>query len=194
MFWKKRPTQGYAGGANLDAGDVVSQVGEVYADLSARRQLVKPRSRLPCSWFAVRECFVVAYEREFLELTEEPQNSYHQVYRELAFFVDDNLCEQFNHALTIAVKCRCELLRQNGISEDEAFSRSHIASSSVTVQDREEIWAVLGNRFLETCPTQHLLLLAETMSHCGELYRAMGDEWSAFDNLLSFRKKKGTSD
>ena len=194
MFWKQRPRQGDASGANLDAGEVVSQVGGIFADFSGRGQLVRPRSSLPCSWFAVRECFVVAYEREFLELTEENHNSYHYVYCDLAFFVDDDLCKQFDSALTIAAKCRCERLRKFGISEDETFCRSYLAGSEVKIQDRKEIWTALGDKFLETCPTQYLRLLAETMAHCGELHRAMRDEWESFVNFIAYRKKKNVSD
>ena len=56
--------------SNLDASDIVSQVGGIYAGLNERDQLVKPRSSLPCSWFAARECFMRAYEREYLVLDE----------------------------------------------------------------------------------------------------------------------------
>lgn len=196
MFWKKPPRQGDASRANLDAGEVVSQVGGIHADFAKRGgQIFKPRSSLPCSWFAVRECFVVAYEREFLELTEDLHNSYYQVYWQLAFYIDDDLYKQFDSALTIAAKSRCERMRKLGLSGDETLCRRELAGVALQPQDgnaRNVIWTQLGCE--DTCPTQHLRLLAETMAHCNELSCAMRDEWDAFINLIAYRKKKNVSD
>ncbi len=166
-----------------------SRVGGIYADFNEQGQLVKPRSSLPCPWFAVRECFMIAYETEYLELPEDLRNSYHFVYGELSFFVNDDLCKDFNYSLNIAAKCRFERSRTLGIPEDEAFCRKLIASDTVKIQDRKEIWTHLARE--ETCPRQHLLLLAETLTYCGELHRAMYNEWAAFANLIAYRKKKG---
>ena len=189
MFWKQRHRQGDTNVNNLDTGEIVSKVGEIYAKFNEQGQLVKPQSSLPCSWFAVRECFMIAYEKEYLELPKNLHDSYHHVYRELAFFIDDDLCKDFNSSLDIAAKCRFERVRKLGISEDETFCRKFIAFYALRIQDRKEIWDHLAHE--ETCPRQHLLLLAETLTYCSELYRAMWNEWAAFANLIAYRKKKG---
>lgn len=188
MFWKQHPKQGDTNFSNLNAAEIVSKVSGVYSDFNEQGQLVKPRASLPCSWFAARECFMIAYDAEFQVLPETLHNSYHFVFRELSFFVDDNLCKDFNLSLNIAAKCRSERMQALGISEDEAFCRVCIASKGVTVQDREEICAQLAHEV--TCPKQHLALLAETLAYCSELHRAMRDEWATFSNLVAFRKKK----
>jgi len=189
MFWKRRSREDAADVNNLDAEEIVSRVGGVYADFNEKGQLIKPRSSLPCSWFAARECFMIAYEREYLQLPEDLRHSYHFVYSELACFVDDELCKGFNYSLNIAAKCRSERNRTSGIQEDEAFCRKYIASDTVKIQDRKEIWSHLASE--STCPRQHLLLLAETLVYCGELHRAMYDEWAAFANLIAYQKKQG---
>ena len=187
MFWKKQPPR-IAQNAHIhDAAEIVSKVGLIFAKYNDRGQLVKPRSSLPCSWFAARECFMSAYKAEYLELPESLQNSYHQVYVELAFFVEDDLCKDFNNSLNIAAKCRSERHRGLGRYEDETFCKKFIASKSVITQNRKEIWTHLAHE--ETCPTQHLRLLAETLSHCSQLHHAMWDEWATFANLISFRKE-----
>jgi len=188
MFWKQRPRQGDTNVNNLDAAKIVSKVGEVYADFNEKEQLVKPSSSLPCPWSVVRECFMKAYETEYLELTENLRDSYHFMYGELSFFVDDNLCKDFNSSLNIAAKCRFEQSQKLGLSKDETFYRKFIASDAVKVQNREEIWADLARE--ETCPRQHLILLAETLTYCSALHRSMWDEWAAFANLIAYRKKK----
>jgi hypothetical protein len=175
-----------AGEHELYASDIVSQVGGIYADLNEQGYLIKPCSSLPCSWFAVRECFMTAYEAEYLQLSETIRNSYHHVYRELAFFVDDGLCDEFNASLTVAAKCRSERLRKMGLPEDEAFSRRVIASPTVKIEDRKAIWEHLRQE--ETCPRDDLLLLAETLAYCGEMHRALWNEWAAYANLIAYRK------
>jgi hypothetical protein len=132
---------------------------------------------------------MIAYETEYLDLPEETQNSYQFVYRELSFFVEDELYKDFNSSLDVAARCQSERLRKSGITEDESFCRKFIASAAVKVQDRKEIWAHLARE--ETCPRQHLLLLAETLAYCSGLHRAMWDEWAAFASLVAYRKKKG---
>lgn len=192
MFWKPRSRQCDTDVNNLDAGEVVSKIGGIYADLTEQGQLVKPRSSLPRPWFVVRECFMIAYETEYLELPQNLHDSYHFVYRELSFFVDDDLCKDFNCSLNIAAKCRFERLRKYGISGDESFCRKFIASNLLKFHRREEIWSHLASE--ETCPRQHLLLLAEPLAYCSELHRAMWDEWAAFANLIAYRKKNTMSE
>lgn len=187
MFWKQRHRKDATNLNPLDASEIVSQVGGIYADLNDQGQLVKPRSSLPCPWFAVRECFMIAYEAEYLQLPDNLRNSYHCVYRELAFFVDDGLYNEFNASLNVAARCRSERLRNTGLTEDEAFSRRFIASATVKVQDRKAIWEKLGHE--KTCPRHDILLLAETLTYCGELHRTMWNEWAAFANLVAYRKK-----
>ncbi len=187
MFWKQHHRQKATNFNDLDASEIVSQVSGIYADLNDQDQLVKPRSSLPCPLFTVRECFMTAYEKEYLQLSEKLRNSYHHVYRELAFFVDDELYNKFNASLNIAVKCRFEQEQKYGISQTEDFYRKLIASSSVTIQNRKAIWESLANE--KTCPRHDLILLAETLSYCSESYRALWDEWAAFSNLVAYRKK-----
>jgi len=79
-----------------------------------------------------------------------------------------------------------------GILGDETFYRTFIASDVVKVQSREEIWDGFASE--ETCPRQHLIVLAETLAYCGALYRAMWDEWAAYANLIAYRKKEGMSE
>ena len=189
MFWKQNHRRNVTNVNDLDASEIVSQVSGIYADLNEQGQLIKPRSSLPCSWFTVRECFMTAYEKEYPQLSEKLRDSYHHVYRELAFFVDDGLYNNFNSSLNIAAKCRFERDRKYGISQNEDFYRKLIASPSVTIQNRNEIWESLASANEKTCPKHDLLLLAETLSYCSELYGALWNEWAAFSNLIAYRKK-----
>lgn len=188
MFWKQRQKQDPININLIDAIEVVSQVGGIYADLNDQHLLVKPRSSLPRSWFAVRECFMVAYEAEHLRLSENIQNAYHYVYPQLAFFVDDDIYSQFNTSLDIAARCRSERIRKMGFAEEVALSKNIIASESVVIQDRKEIEEHLAQE--DTCPKHDLLLLVETLSYCATLHRAMSNEWSAFLSLITYRQKK----
>jgi hypothetical protein len=181
MFWKQRGESATC----LDAGEIVSQVGSVYADYSDQQQLVKPRSSLPCSWFSARECFANDYQANYPHLSDELRGSYHHVYRELAFFVDDGLCEAFNLSLDAAVSSRCKMLRDSGVSPREDFLRNMIASFAVTVMGRDEIWKDLQS--YSTCPREHLITLAETLSHCSGVFQSMSDEWTAVANLVAYR-------
>jgi hypothetical protein len=58
---------------------------------------------------------------------------------------------------------------------------------AVTGQDRKAIWESLS--YEETCPRHDLLLLAETLTFCSELHRALDNEWAAFANLIAYRQK-----
>lgn len=188
MFWKQSQKQDAFSINFIEATEVVSQVGGIYANLSDQHLLVKPRSSLPRSWFAVRECFMIAYEAEHLQLSENTKNAYHYVYPGLAFFVDDDLYSKFNASLDIAARCRSQRIRKMGLSEEVALSKSIIASESVIIQDRKDIEEHLNQE--DTCPKHDLLLLTETLSYCATLHRAMSNEWSAFLKLIAYRQKK----
>ncbi len=164
----------------------MSAVADAYAALNDRSQLVKPRSKLPASWFSTREHFFVAYKAEYSSLTKQLHDSYHQIYAELAFFVDDDDVARFETALDIATKHRIERMHKLGITEEESFCRRYLASPAAKVKTRQQIWDSL--RAEETCPRTHLLILAETLCFCGALYRAMYDEWAAFANFVTSQK------
>lgn len=187
MFWKQRTKNKKPDIDPEYASDIVSQVGGIFASLNDRHQLIKPRTALPCSWFAVRECFMVAYDADYLHLPDELKNAYDQVYGELAFFVEDELCAEFNISLDVVAKCRSQAFKNIGAKEDVASERRRLASELVKYKDRKAIFESLAN--VEACPRRDLLLVAETLAHCGELYRAMSAEWTAFASLISFRKK-----
>jgi hypothetical protein len=190
MLWKRYPRQSETTITYRDAVDIVSKVGEIYADLSDQRQLVKSQASLPCPWFVARECFLFAFEREYIDLSDNLKNSFHHVYRELSFFVDDTLFREFNVALDVAVKCKSESFKAMGLPIDEAKCRWLIASQAVIGKDRNEIWSDLASE--ETCPREHIVVLAETLSYCSALYRVMWDEFVAFENLIAHRKKLGS--
>ena len=190
MFWRQRPRRDDSDISNLDPGEIVSQVGEIYANFCEQHQLIKPRSSLPCAWFVARECFMDAYEQEYLQLSEQLKDGYQHVYRELSFFVDDDLYKRFNAALDVAAKCRWEREQKLGLSEDLASCRRDIASLAVKVQSKEEIWASLAHE--ATCPKQHLILITETLTYCSRLFHGMDAEWVAFANLVAYRKKLPT--
>ena len=187
MFWKQKHPNKLANFAPSDATEIVSQVGGIYAKFCDQAQLIKPRSSLPCSWFTVRDCFMTAYEIEYHQLSEDLHNSYSHVYAELAFFVDDELCNQFNTSLNVAARCAAERLQKAGVQQNEASLRRFIASDTVKIKNRDAIWESLAQQ--ETCPRDNLLVLAETLSYCGEMYRSISNEWSAFANLVEFRSK-----
>ena len=147
---------------------------------------VKPRSRLPCSWFATREQFFAAYKSEYSVLTKQLHDSYQHVYAELAFFIDDDDMARFDSSLDVATKHRIERMQKAGIAEKEEFARRDLASSTVKIQTRQQIWDRL--RAEQTCPRSDLLVLAETLSFCGTLYRSMYDEWAAFANFVASQK------
>ena len=191
MLRKQRSRQSTTDISYSDAAEIVSQVGEVYAHPNEQEQLVKPRSSLPCPWYIVRESFIVAYETEYLELPENLQESYHHLYRELAFFIGDELYKDFNSSLSVAAKNRIERVQKLGLSEDESSCRNHIAHIGVKAQTREEIWdRLVANE--TTCPRQHLIVLAETLGYCSSLFRVMWDEWAAYATLIAHQKKKVT--
>ena len=174
---------------DLNASDVVTQVALVHARLNMAGQRIKPRSSLPCSWFSVRECFVTAYEEECLQLSKADRENYHYVYRELAFFVDDELFKKFSSSLDVAAQCRAKRLRDAGKAEEVEFSRKVILVEleSAKIQDRDAIYEHLARE--NTCPTRDLVLIAETLVYCGWLYRLMWDEWVAFANLIEYSAK-----
>jgi hypothetical protein len=136
----------------------------------------------------VRECFHQAYERDYLSLTKATQDSYHHVYRELAFFVEDDLCTEFNVALDVAVRCRMERMQGVGIAEDAVSCRIFIASDAVKIQQKNEIWDQLAKEL--TCPRKDLLVLANTLTYCSAIYRAMWNEWVAFTSQVAARHNK----
>jgi hypothetical protein len=131
---------------------------------------------------------MVAYEKEYLSLPNNLRDSYQFVYGELAFFIDDTLCKDFNDSLDVAAKCRFERERSLGIAKYEASSRRFIASVTVKIESRKEIWNHLAHE--KTCPRQHLLLLAEVLAYCADSYRAMDEEWGSFANLIAYQNKK----
>ena len=186
MFWKQRHRPDTTNMNPQNASEIVTQVGAIYIDLNEQGQLVKPRSSLPCAWFNVRGCFITAYEAEYLQLTEKVKWSYHHVYGELAFFVDDNLFNEFNTSLNVAAKCCSEQIR-NGLTENEV--RMIIASEAVKRQDRKTIRKGLEFKLEKTCPRHDLHVLAETLTYCGHIWRAMWDEWAAFEKLVAYRKR-----
>jgi hypothetical protein len=188
MFWSRSTQEQGQRALSLDPGGTVSLVAGVYTELNGRSQLVKPQSRLPCSWFSAREQFFAAYKSEYLALTEELRNSYHHVYAELAFFVDDDDMRQFESALDVATKHRIERMQKMGVPEEEAFCRRYLSSTTVKILSREQIWDRL--RAEETCPRTHLLVLAETLSFCGALYRSMYDEWAIFANFVAHQNSE----
>lgn len=191
MFRKQRSGQNLADISYSDAAEIASQTGEIYANLNEQGLLVKPRSSLPCSWYAVRESFVIAYETEYLELPENLHDSYHHVYRELAFFIGDELFKDFNSSLGVAAMNRFEREQKLGLSVDESSCRNHIAHIGVKTQTREEIWDSLVASET-TCPREHLVVLAETLGYCSSLFRTMWDEWAAYATVIAHQKKKET--
>lgn|GEM_PF-6470628 len=187
-FFSKKPREPQSKRDCLDADEIVRKVSLVYADYNDEDKKVKSRSSLPCSWFAARECFVIAYEREYLELSEQLKDSYHHVYRELAYFVDDELFESFENSLEIALRCSYDLLRSRGISDqDEAFQESMILGPDTG--DRNDIWTFLGE-VAPTCPPYDRQHLAETLGYCNGMFKIMWDEWASFANLVEYRNKK----
>ena len=191
MFRKQRRRQDTTDVNYSDAAEIVSQTGQVYADLNEPGQLVKPRSSLPCPWYIVRESFLVAYEIEYPELPENLQDSYHHLYIELAFFIDDELYNDFNSSLSVAAKNLFERIQKLGLSGDESSCRNRIAHIGVKAQTREEIWdSLLANE--TTCPRQHLIVLAETLGYCSSLFRVMWDEWAAYTTWIAHQRKRVT--
>jgi hypothetical protein len=189
MFWNKLIRNEMTEISSLESRKIVSRIGVLYADLNDRSQLVKPRSSLPCTWFSARESFFVAYRTDYPQLSKELHDSYHHVYSELAFFIDDEDSTRFALSLDVAAKCRSERMQKLGLAEDESFCRKFIASPTIKIQSRKEIWDQLAAE--KTCPGDHLLFLAETLCFCGTLYRAMYDEWVAYANFLAYQNKKG---
>lgn len=187
MFWRQRSRRDDSDISNRDLGEVVSQIGEIYADFCEQQQLVKPRSSLPCPWYVAREYFMVAYEEVYSRAPERLKDFYQHVYRELSFFVDDDLYKRFNAALDVAAKCRWEEAQKLGRSSDLASCRRDMAGLWVIAQSDEEIRACLAH--VATCPKQHLILIAETLIYCTRLFQAMDAEWVAFANLVAYRKR-----
>ena len=193
MFWKHKSDRDSDNSHNLDSAGVVSRVGEVYAGFCDERQLIKPYSSLPCPWHFVRQCFMSDYTENYLSLPDDLKDSYQHIYRELSFFVDDDLLRDFNSALDIAAEAAAkferELFIKKGISQPASpasFHKMMIANPSVVVQSREDIWKSLP----ENCPRQHRLVLFETLVYCSELFHSMDKEWVAFANLTAYRQKK----
>jgi hypothetical protein len=128
---------------SLDPAEIVSSVSLVYADYNAQHAIVKPRSSLPCSWFAARECFMIAYEREYLELPEQLRDSYHHVYAELSFFLDDESVESFESSLNTATTCYSNRCRSLGLPVlEEVYCRKYLAGT--VLDDRKGVWTHLG--------------------------------------------------
>lgn len=188
MSRKQRTGQNLTDISYTDAAEIASRTGEVYANLNEQGLLVKPRSSLPCPWYIVRESYIIAYETEYLELPENLHDSYHHVYRELAFFIGDELFEDFNSSLGVAAMNRFEREQKLGLSVDESSCRNQIAHIGVKAQTREEIWDSLVASET-TCPRRHLVVLAETLGYCSSLFRSMWDEWAAYATVIAHLMK-----
>ncbi len=184
MFLSRRMEKKDIVAVSLCSREIVSSVADAYCELNDRSQLVKSCSKLPCSWFATREQFFKAYKSEYSVLTKQLRDSYHHVYAELTFFINDDDLARFDSSLATAAKHRIERMRRAGIVEREEFATRFLASLTVKIETRQEIWDRL--RVEETCPRTDLLVLAETLSFCGALYRSMYDEWAAFANFVDF--------
>lgn len=185
-LWKRKPQGVHLRADHLDASEVVSAVSAAYAHHNEQGQFIKPRSSLPCSWFCARECFMVVYQMEYLALPKEVHDSYHFIYRELAFFVDDELFAAYSKAVDAAIKCNSDWRHAAGLAADEGFDKLMIASKTVVLEKREEIWARLL-KLVPNCSVRDRRLLTETLAYCGAMYRAMYDEWAAFANLVAYR-------
>ncbi len=191
MKWKNLIHRARVGDREIDPREVVSSVSEKYADLSDRGRIVMPRSSLPCSWFRVRECFAEAYEMEYLQLPQHLKDSYHQVYRNLAYFLDDSLCRDFDVSLASFTKSRAERCGSVGIILDESRSKALNAGLALAAiaEDRKKIWERVNQEV--NCPLRDRTRVAETLIYCTETYRSLWDEWASFANFMSYLKDPG---
>ena len=131
---------------------------------------------------------MIAYEREYLELPKHWHDSYHQMYNELAFFIDDGLFASYEESFNVAVKCCSDQRQTSGLRADEAFCKMIIANKSMVVEDEDKI----GTRLLQdvpTCPAHDRLCLFQTLAYCRAMYKVMWDEWAAFANLIGYQKR-----
>lgn len=191
MFWKGNGKKDKDNRLKLNSSEIVTQVAKVYGDYCDKGVLIRPHSSLPCSWFTARECFFIAFEAEYLEISEELRKGYHEVYRELALFIEDDLYKAYNYSLNVAAKCQIERFQpqgRSGVSMDIDSIKRRIVGFEMKTLSREEIWKQLAME--EKLPKEHLAVLAEILSYCSGLYRAMWNEWAAFANLTAYRKLK----
>lgn len=191
MFGIRRSEKNARGISYPRAAELVSQVGRVYADLNDQGMLVKKYSSLPCPWYVARESFVVAYRREYAELPENIRDSYHHVYRELSFFIDDDTHRRYEASLDVVAQYEAERMQKIGLSESISTCRGHIAHMGVKVQTREEIWESLIKSG-EKCQREHLIVLAETLGYCSAMFRVMWDEWAAYDTFIAHQCRTGS--
>jgi hypothetical protein len=173
------------------ARDLVSEIGMIFGDLCEQGMLVKRRSSLPCPWYVARECFFITYGQEHSELSEQLKDSYHLVYRELSFFIEDKLWQDYERSLSTALQHRAQRNGMLGLSESEQFSKNLIASTTVTLKTREQIFDNLVQTEKD-CPRAHLIVLAETLGFCAALYRLMWDEWAAYTTLIAHEDRMKT--
>ncbi len=189
MLGNPRSDESAEGISYPHAAELVSQVGEVYADLNEQGQLVKKRSSLPCPWHAARESFAIAYKIEYAELSSHLRDSYHHVYWELSFFIDDNSHQRYEASLGVVAQHEFERMQKIGLSGSILTCRRRIAHIGMIGQTREEIWESLIESN-ETCQREHLIILAETLDYCSAMYRLMWDEWVVYDTFIAYQNRK----
>jgi hypothetical protein len=175
--------------ADQRAREVMSTVGTVYAELNEKGELIKSRLCLPFSLFNIRACFMDAYECEFAQLKDDVKHSYHHVYRELAFFVDDKLAMAYKKSMNVAVqhlaKSHFEL---TGRQPTDDFCRNFLAGRSILVEDPEKFWARLEKQ-VPNCPAEDRRVLVELLGYCVQLFHALDSEWVAFANLVAYKNR-----
>ncbi len=188
MFGSPRSDKGAESISYPRAREVVSQVAKIFADLNEQEQLVKKRSSLPCLWHVARESFAFAYKIEYAELPEQLRDSYHQVYSELSFFIDDVSHQRYEASLDAVARHELERLQKIGLSGSMFTCRNLIAHIGVKAQTRHEIWeSLIGSN--ETCQREHLIVLAETLGYCSAMFRLMWDEWVAYDTFIAYQNR-----
>ena len=137
---------------------------------------------------------MIAYKREYPELPKDLRDSYHHVYRELSFFVDDDTYQKYDTSLNVVTQNRVERMQRLGRPETKATCKNHhVAHIGVKAQTREEIWESLVKSD-EACPREHLIVLAETLGYCSALFRVMWDEWAAYDTLIAHQNRNESED
>lgn len=185
MFRQPRDKAGIDTRTSVDHTEVVTRTSQAYATLNEQGRLIKPASSLPRSVDAIRESFKFAYAMEFRSLSDQLKDSYHHVYRELAFFIDDELCREFDQSLAIAADCRRKRRLAQGAPAEPKKLWQQLIDLYARTDTRERIWDRLAEE--STCPRSDLKLIAEVLSCCAGVHRALWDEWAAFATFVAYR-------
>jgi len=172
-----------------EAMENVIEISGIFADLNEAGEFIKSQSKLPCTWDVARKSFKIAYKHYHSFITEEQDQGFHSVYRELAYFVEEKERIRFQKAMDLILKETNAHERERYGERATVYTEVLIVGFEVGFQPKEKTKDRLVNSPVLR-PKGALLAVAEIAGCCGEQYKLMWDEWADYANHVSGKKQR----